>query len=1153
MLAGAEPPIRDVSFTTTSFSLEAGLPSNVSQAVAQTADGYLWVGTEAGLARFDGVRFRVFRTSEHPELGDNLIRCLLEDREGWLWIGTNKGACRYRDGKFERIGDIGAPVGTITQDSDGSLWLGTQGAGLWEFRAGALTQRADGKLMKPTDSPLRVFADSTGRIWAAIDRGNLVWVENGVIKPADPQLAGVRQTNRMVESPRGTIWLSAQHELFRWRDGALTKVGSTLQNGDEQITGVSVDRAGRLWVCAGRTLWVADNPETDSFVRVPVPAAEYPRQLFQDREGTYWIATSGDGLARMRTTPFRMANAVDHVPLQRARSVTVDADGHTWAALGAETHGLVRIAPDGTIGFVSIGGDNDADTDVQCVCASSDGGVWLGTRGSLAYWKDGQVRRFADQRNVRVIYSSRDGTMWFGPLARGVAYRKEERFVPVEVPTSRAKATVSAISDGPDGAVYVGFLSEGILRLAPDGSVSDISRGMPSQEIRAIHFDAENRLWVGFRRKGLGVQLDGVWRNPTEFVLPFGERVTAIDEDGLGNMWLGTARGIIWGRRDDFLSIARGAPAEGRFRVAGVAEGVGGGNVGTGTQPTMWNADGVLWYATRSGVVSVRPGTAPLNLVPPPVRIESVTIDGRLAYPGPELRLPAGVRSLSIDYTALAFVQPERVLFRYRLGGHEADWVQAGTRRTAFFTRLEPGRHEFNVIACNEDGVWNSTGASLTIIQQPWFYQTWWFYLLVAVCVVSLGLALFAWRTAGLRRLVSRQTEQIRRQLDKESQLRAELERKARLESLGVLAGGIAHDFNNLLTVIMANVELASLNERVRAVAGTQLAAAARGAQRAAELTQQLLTFAKGGDPVCRAVSLADVVREAAEFARHGTLVRCDIVVEPDLPPANADRAQISRVVHNLVLNATQAMPNGGVIRIKLASEEVKDADSKAMAPGWYVKLSIADEGSGIAPEHLPHVFDPYFSTKPKNHGLGLATVHSIVKRHQGHVNVESRLGHGATFHVWLPVATGPVHEDSPAVEKVMEPRASKRVLFMDDEEIIRTVAGGILRHLGHDPVLVADGNDAVREFGAAMKAGRPFDAVVLDLTVPGGMGGTATLEQLKEIDPDVRAIVSSGYSSDPVLANFRQYGFAAVVPKPYQLEELAHAILEVTSHRTLP
>lgn len=376
--------------------------------------------------------------------------------------------------------------------------------------------------------------------------------------------------------------------------------------------------------------------------------------------------------------------------------------------------------------------------------------------------------------------------------------------------------------------------------------------------------------------------------------------------------------------------------------------------------------------------------------------------------------------------------------------------------------------------------------------------------------------------------------------------LESDLRRASNLESIGILAGGIAHDFNNILAIIMGNLTLALLDEQVKQSGGKRwLLEAERGAARARDLTQQLLTFAKGGEPVRTNVQLPELVREAAEFALHGSSVRCEFVIPEGLPTADVDKAQIGQVVQNLVINAVQAMPQGGVIRISLGNVALGEDEHPPLAAGRYLKLSIADSGRGIHPDHLPRIFEPYFTTKSAGMGLGLATVYSIVKKHRGHITVESELDAGTTFHLWLPAA--PAAEAPRRVSQAPFAGGMRgRVLFMDDEEPIRLMAAVLLGRLGLDPTIAEDGAAAVRHFRTAHTEGNPFDAVVMDLTVPGGVGGLEALREMQTIDPDVRAIVSSGYSSDPVLANFRAHGFRGMVAKPYRITDLAAALREV-------
>ncbi|HEU5078350.1 MAG TPA: ATP-binding protein [Opitutaceae bacterium] len=431
----------------------------------------------------------------------------------------------------------------------------------------------------------------------------------------------------------------------------------------------------------------------------------------------------------------------------------------------------------------------------------------------------------------------------------------------------------------------------------------------------------------------------------------------------------------------------------------------------------------------------------------------------------------------------------------------------------------------------------------VTVLRAP----PWW---TVRRAVAAMGaLAVFALigvaAVFSLRSQVRRQTNQIRLQLEKEARLEAEVERSSRLEALGVLAGGIAHDFNNLLTVVVGNVTLAQTEVPPSSEVATLLKEAINGAMRARDLTQQLLTFARGGDPVRAAISLPEVIREAAEFALHGSPVALDFKFDHGVWPANADKGQLGQVVHNLALNASQAMPQGGRIQFALENEDRRYTDALLKA-GRYIKLTVSDNGPGIAPENIGRIFDPYFSTKPTNSGLGLATVRSIVRKHNGHIEADSRLGHGTTFRIWIPAATSaPVSATSPTPAPVAQD-SSKRILFMDDDNSIRRIAGMLLQRLGFDHVVVSDGRAAVDAYAKALRTGRPFDAVILDLTVPGGMGGREAMEKLLEIDPTVRAIVSSGYSSDPVLSDFQAHGFKAMVPKPYNVVDLAKCIHEV-------
>lgn len=380
--------------------------------------------------------------------------------------------------------------------------------------------------------------------------------------------------------------------------------------------------------------------------------------------------------------------------------------------------------------------------------------------------------------------------------------------------------------------------------------------------------------------------------------------------------------------------------------------------------------------------------------------------------------------------------------------------------------------------------------------------------------------------------------EEKRRELE---HLRAE-----KLESLGVLAGGIAHDFNNILTAILNNITLARLNQEIPLSATNKLQDAERATLRAKKLTQQLLTFSHGGLPVTQCANVEDILQDAVAFALRGSNITYELSLPQDLWPVEVDTGQIAQVFDNLTINALQAMPEGGLLQIwaeNVAPPRGAGSERDTTQKG-FVRLYFRDQGCGISEQDQAHIFDPYFTTKPEGSGLGLSSVFSIIKRHGGSVDVHSELGRGTTFTMYLPAANG-----RPACPSGFEERSvsgSGRVLVMDDEHEVREVLGESLEYLGYEPHFAANGEQVLKRYTEHLQAGRAFDAVIMDLTVPGGMGGKETIRHLCAIDPEVRAIVSSGYSQDPVMARYREYGFCEVLMKPYTLDEVGEKLRAV-------
>jgi len=388
----------------------------------------------------------------------------------------------------------------------------------------------------------------------------------------------------------------------------------------------------------------------------------------------------------------------------------------------------------------------------------------------------------------------------------------------------------------------------------------------------------------------------------------------------------------------------------------------------------------------------------------------------------------------------------------------------------------------------------------------------------------------------GERRIIT-----IIRDMSDRKRLEAEILRSEKLRSVGVLAGGIAHDFNNILTAILGNISLLQATLAADDSASEHLDEVEKASQRARELTRQLLTFSRGGDPVRKPFHPEPLIRESTTLALRGRASACEVKIAVGLAPVDGDEGQLGQVIRNLVINASQAMSGGGTVLVSAENQEIGAGELHALAAGKYLVLTISDGGIGISEEHRPRIFDPYFTTKRDGRGLGLAVSHSIVANHHGAITVDSQVGHGSVFTVYLPAAEGEAVAPPAAAAELVRGRGL--VLIMDDEESVRQVAGKIVRALGYDVAFARDGREAVDCWREARAKGQPFDVAIMDLTVPGGMGGREAMRELLAVDPEAKAVVSSGYCQDPVMANYRDYGFRDVLAKPYYVLDVSRAL----------
>ncbi len=727
-------------FVTTAYGTDAGLPQPI-EAIVQTKDGYLWLATQGGLARFDGSRFHLHRISNAPALNNNSIQCLYEDGRGTLWIGTNRGLSSYRNGQFEHLGFSTASIQTLLAANEKEIWVGTTD-GLY---AHVEHTRAVRLLIK--GSVRNLFKAADGRIWVTMQGSPPTYYADGAFHPLSQTEPRIADADAIAQTKDGALWFTTNEGVFRLAGTEVRRFGPESGLGSNSTRLVFVDREDNVWVTAGG-LFLLGRGGPGRFGQVLPYVAENFRAMCEDVEGNLWLGTLGEGLIQLRPAGFRLFSRDNGLRAGTVRNVTEDLQGNLWTAPGRE--GPVRISPAGEI--TEFKPADGFDVDIFTQRGMADGSVWLGARRGLQVYDRGKLTTYAEHKFARGLFQDSSGAVWLATERGPVMRFKEGRFEKLGGTAGIPEAPAICFAEDRDGAIYIGYQRAGLARLK-DGKVElfDQKSGLPSQEVRAIYPDREGNLWLGTKGRGLAVFSEGRWWNPPPFVDVATDLVCAIVEDDDGHLFLGTLRGIVWGDKAEILAMARGGPPA-TFHLIEVGNGVGSSTVFSTVQPAAWKArNGTLWFATRQGLLGIDPKDIPLNRVIPPVYIESASADDRPLNLREKVLLPAGTRRLSLEYSALSYVRPLQVRFKYRMEGYDHDWIDAGPRRMAYYANLPPGSYRFTVIASNNDGVWNETGASLVVEQAPQFYQTAWFRILLVAGLAGGTLGAFRWRVRRFR------------------------------------------------------------------------------------------------------------------------------------------------------------------------------------------------------------------------------------------------------------------------------------------------------------------------------------------------------------------------------------------------------------------
>lgn len=1024
------------------WQVEDGLPQNSVYAIEQTRDGYLWLGTQEGLVRFDGVRFQIYDTYRVDALPSHSISALLEDRRGGLWMAMDQGGIAWlENGDFTVYTDQdGLPTGdahTLFQSRDDAVWIGTEN-GLTRFDGTTFTTLTENDGL-PDKQVLSIAEDRDGALWIGTDAG-LSRYADGTFETfgVDDGLPG-STVRALYVSEAGAIWIGTNEGLTRLRAGEFQRFDALENTCDGMITDLLEDSAGSLWI-ATREDGVCRMTDTSvqQFDRRAGLSYDNVSVLFEDVEANMWVGTEGGGLNQIRAGKFAVFGMPEGLDDDVVYSVYEDREHALW--MGTSTGGLHRLK-DGRI--EQFGETDGLSSDfVLTILEDRKGTLWVGTYdGGLCRREGGEFTCITTDDGlvsdfVRSIHQDSRDVLWIGTDA-GLHRYEDGRLDLYGRFEGLPHESVMSIMEDQSGDLWVGT-GRGLARIRDDVIVDDDAAYREIDEmILSIHEDIEGNLWLGTFGSGLyRLRGDELTQYTSEDGL-FDDTAIQLLEDDAGALWIGSNKGIARIERAQFNAFDRGRLARLNPVVYDENDGLRSREANGGTQPAAVKGhDGRLWFSTMRGAAVIDPSRIRTNPVPPPVVLEGFLVDDVRLDPDSSRSLEPGSKKFEFRYTALSFVASEGVRFQYRLDGVDDAWVDAGSRRAAFYTNLEPGRYQFSVRAANDDGVWSETGASVAFHLQPAFYQTSWFRLLTVLVITLLAGASYRLRVRHLKarqrrlsEIVESQTaelkdrkgelERMNRNLEQEVQRQLEviMKERTRYERELISAKQKAEESAELKATILTN-----MTHEIR----TPLAAILGYGQILAEEVpgeqQEFVTYItdnghrllhtldsilelsalENGDLslTTHAVSVPPVVRAVAESSRadaerRGLELRVDVAT--DDAHIDGEESALERVLEKVIGNAIK-FTEKGTVTVAVDRTDVE------------VVIKVADTGIGIRESFMPELFEAFkqesegLSRSYEGSGLGLAVAKHLTEALGGSIAVVSRVGEGSIFTMRFPL-----------------------------------------------------------------------------------------------------------------------------------------------------
>lgn len=974
-------------YLATFWKRDDGLPDNSVNCLLQTADGYLWVGTEGGLVRFDGVRFTPMALPPMTSNAVDRISALCEDRDGNLWIGSEEGGViLYSHGTFRRLttrdGLLDNSISSLAVDSQDRVWVGSQ-QGLCRYNGPRFIEvRApDGSSLGVVSS---IHSARAGNLWITT-RSGIYQSEGGGIVPFqfDQALAEARNISILgvYSDHHGNVWAYGDTFLLNLNQRARFNYFRSSDPSSSRVWTLFEQRDGEMWIgTGGRGLFCFRG---DKFEPLPVNALlmhQDVRAILEDREGDLWVGTYGDGLVRLKARRMWDFAGEQGLPNLPATALCLAPDHRVW--VGFDGGGLYA-GQEKQFERLQFGSPLDSEDFVSALCADGRGNVWVASRGNGLYAVKnnkavsyGLSAGLADE-DVLSLAPQPGGGVWLGAASGSIQYLEENHLTTYGAAQGLPGQAVTCLLVRRDGVLAAGFAGGGLAVRDGDHFVPQLAAEGRKMFVNTLLEDAEGRLWIGSSGGGLGCLVSGnvQWLTTSEG-LP-DDRVLQLASDNEGNLWCGFPEGI-YEMRHETIASWNGGPAMvlplalyGRERRSVSPARLGGSSA-------LKTPDGRLWFATANGLIAVGPRDAHPNMLPPPVVIESVKVDGR-PPPGwfpesgaaAEIRLRPGTRSLDVTYTVLSFVAPDRVKSKFRLDHYDADWVEGGPDRHAHYGQLAPGSYEFHVIACNEDGVWNDQGASLRILALTPFWRRWWF-------ATAATLALGALVAAGVRYLMLRR---LRRSLQQSEQQRAMEKERSRI------ARDMHDEIGSKLTRISFLSALAKSGPRESPETAQQLEGISRASLELLATLDELVWAVNPRNDNLE--HLASYLCQYASDYFQNTATECRIDLQPELPHCPLS----SEIRHNLFLAFEETLNN------VLKHSKATIVQIRLISYNGSFEITVEDNGCG---------FDPVAQAEAGN---GLSNIHQRLKDIGGQPSLQSRPGRGTCVRLVLALPRPAAHE----------------------------------------------------------------------------------------------------------------------------------------------